>query len=207
MPVEFRFYPERLRGRMREGAIAPRDVITGAKERLNFMVDRGLRAQLRSGSLLTGALYVALDFFPEAPKAEVDWTEEPIEFPTVPGAFSELQARLTRIAAKLENMPLEAIGSDLRRTLKTLDQTLQSADQMVRRVDRELTPELRTTLEGARRSLAAVEVTLASEAPLQQDVRETLRDVSKASDSLRALADYLERHPDSLIRGKREDAP
>ncbi|WP_332673628.1 PqiB family protein [Aromatoleum sp.] len=207
MPVEFRFYPERLRGRMREGAVAPRDVISGAKERLNFMVERGLRAQLRTGSLLTGALYVAVDFFPDAPKAEMKWTEEPVEFPTVPGAFTELQARLTRIVAKLENVPLEAIGADLRRTLKTLDQTLQSSNQLVKRVDQELTPELRTTLEGARRSLAAVEFTMASEAPLQQDVRETLRDLSKASDSLRALADYLERHPESLIRGKREDTP
>lgn len=207
MPVEFRFYPERLRGRMREGSVAPRDLIASAQERLNFLVERGLRAQLRTGNLLTGALYVTLDFFPDAPKAEVDWTAKPIELPTVPSAFTELQASLARIAAKLENMPLEAIGSDLRRALKTLDQTLQSADQMVKRVDQELTPELSKTLEGARRSLAAIEVTLASEAPLQQDVRETLRDVSKASDSLRALADYLERHPDSLIRGKREDAP
>lgn len=207
MPVEVRIYPERLRGRMRKGAVAPRDIIADAKERLAALVEHGMRAQLRTGNLLTGALYVALDVFPDAPRAKVDWSKAPIEFPTVPGAFAELQASLTRIAAKLEKVPLEGISADLRQALKTLDQTLASTNHLVQRVDQELTPELRATLEGARRSLAAVESTLANEAPLQQGMRETLRDLSRASDSLRGLADYLERNPESLIRGKKEDLP
>ncbi|MCA1851738.1 MAG: hypothetical protein LC647_04935, partial [Beggiatoa sp.] len=60
-------------------------------------VNRGLRGQLRSGNLLTGQRYVALDFFPNAPKITFDTTQTPLQIPTVPGAFEELQAMLENI--------------------------------------------------------------------------------------------------------------
>jgi len=44
--------------------------------------------------------------------------------------------------------------------------------------------------------------TLASDSPTQEELQQTLRSVSKAADSLRRLTDYLERHPESLLRGK-----
>jgi paraquat-inducible protein B len=77
----------------------------------------------------------------------------------------------------------------------------------VNNIDRDVTPAAQATLEGAQRSLAAVETTLAADAPLQKGVSETLRDLSKAADSIRALTDYLERNPDALLRGKKEDRP
>lgn len=206
-PVEVRFYPERFRKRLRQGGVMPRDVVADVRQRFAALVERGMRAQLRSSNLLTGSLYVALDMFPEAPKAKVDVSQSPLEVPTVVGGFSELQATLTRIAAKLEKLPLEGMSADAREALKSLDSTLKSTNQLVRRIDQDVAPEMRATLAGARRSLAAVEQTLASDAPLQDGIRETLGDVSRASDSLRALADHLERHPDSLIRGKKEDLP
>ncbi|MFZ5557160.1 MAG: hypothetical protein ACOZDY_10645 [Pseudomonadota bacterium] len=42
---------------------------------------------------------------------------------------------------------------------------------------------------------------------LQQDLRETLREVSRAAASLRVLTEYLEQHPEALIRGKPEEKP
>lgn len=206
-PVHFRFYPERLASKASAKTASVRDVMKDSRQRVETMVGRGLRAQLRTGNLLTGQLYVALDFFPDAAKVKLDWSKTPLEVPAVPGALGELQASLGRIAAKIERVPLDEIGGDLRRALKSLDTTLKSTDHLVQRVDRELTPELRTTLEGAKRSLAAVELVLSSEAPLQQGVQETLRDLSRASDSLRVLADYLERNPQALLRGKKEDLP
>ena len=131
----------------------------------------------------------------------------PLDVPTVGGGLPELEASINRIAAKIEKLPLESISADARQALQSLDRTLKSADQLVTRVDREVTPEARATLVGARRSLAAMEVTLANDAPLQFGLRATLDDMSRAADSLRALVDYLERHPESLIRGKRKDAP
>ena len=51
--------------------------------------ERGLRAQLRSGSLLTGQLFVAFDYFPDAPKAKVDWSQDPPELPVVPSTIPD----------------------------------------------------------------------------------------------------------------------
>ena len=45
------------------------------------------------------------------------------------------------------------------------------------------------------------------DAPAQQELRDTLQEVTRAARSLRILTDYLERHPESLIRGKAEDRP
>ena len=206
-PVEARVYPERLRKHLR-GGVLPHAAITDTRERIVFLIEHGLRAQLRTSSLLTGARYVALDVVPQAAgKVKVDASRRPLEVPTVGGGLPELEASINRIAAKIEKLPLESISADARQALQSLDRTLKSADQLVTRVDREVTPEARATLEGARRSLAAMEVTLANDAPLQLGLRATLDDMSRAADSLRALVDYLERHPESLIRGKRKDAP
>ena len=65
----------------------------------------------------------------------------------------------------------------------------------------------RKTLEEGRKTLGAAKQILSADAPLQQDLRETLRELARTAQSLRVLTDYLERHPESLIRGKQEDKP
>jgi paraquat-inducible protein B len=70
-----------------------------------------------------------------------------------------------------------------------------------------IAPELRSAVGNARRTRETVEHSLASDAPLQQGVQDTLHEVSRATASLRALTDYLKRHPEALIRGKKEDLP
>src|SRR4029077_11987516 len=114
---------------------------------LQAMVEkRGMRAQLRSGNLITGQLYVAFDFFPDAPKAKIDWSGDPTELPVVPSTVSDIEAKLTGIVAKLHKLPLGAIGADLTKALVSLDQTLQDASKALNRIDAELTPGLKTML-------------------------------------------------------------
>ena len=50
---------------------------------MDTLIAHGVRAQLRTGNLLTGALYVAFDFFPNAPPASVDWSQKPVQLPTI----------------------------------------------------------------------------------------------------------------------------
>jgi paraquat-inducible protein B len=203
-PVEISIFPERLRARSRSDAPSPSPspLERDPKDFLERMVARGLRAQLKSANLLTGQLFVALDFFPQAPKAGIDWSRAPAVLPTVTGAQADLQETLNRIAGKLDKVPLEAIGQDLDRTLKTLDATLRSADQAIRQLDGAILPELHDTLGQARQALGNAEQMLSAEAPAQQDLRDTLREVNRAARALRVLADYLSRHPEALIRGK-----
>jgi paraquat-inducible protein B len=203
MLVYIRYYPERLRSR----AIGALPSLKEHETIITKMVENGLRAQLKSGSLLTGQLFVGLDFFPDAPKAKINWASNPPQLPTTPGSMAELQATLTQIMKKLEKLPLEEVVADLRQTVQTLDATLKSADKMVQRVDAEIVPEVRAALEEARQTLGAAKQTLSADAPLQQDLRETLRELARTAQSLRVLTDYLDRHPESLLRGKQEDKP
>jgi paraquat-inducible protein B len=202
MPVLVQVYPDRLRRNTGDG---PRESRFTQLERLKFLIDKGLRAQLRTGSLLTGQNYVALDFFPKAPPVKVDIGQNPIELPTVPNSLDEIQAQVGDIARKLNKVPFDEIGRDLRKTLATLDKTLGSAERLATSLKNDVSPEMAAAMKDVRKTLSSAEKTLADDSPLQQDMRQTLQEVTRAANSLRILTDYLERHPESLLRGKPED--
>jgi paraquat-inducible protein B len=203
-PIDVALFPGRLRALSRQGLADPTPA--EQKARIDRLVEKGLRAQMKTGSLLTGQMYIALDFYPKADPAKIDWTKSPPVFPTHPGMMVELQATLMNISKKLESMPIEQISGDLRTALQSLNRTLVGAEQMVKRMDKDVAPAAKSALDDARRMLNTANQTLASDAPLQQDLRTSLRDLSKAAQSLRELTDLLERQPESLIRGKKESA-
>lgn len=200
-PVRVAIYPRRMA--MRAHGPAPGPLSEAARDDLlKAMIGRGFRAQLRTGNLLTGQLYIALDFFPDAPPVRVDWDNKPRELPTVPGAVEELQQSVGKLLKKLDKIPFDDIGGNANRTLASLNDTAKSLDQLLKRVDKELVPESRATLTDLRKSLTQLEKTLASDSPLQQDLSETLRETTRAARSLRSLTNLLDREPESLIRGK-----
>jgi paraquat-inducible protein B len=190
--VEINLWPERLRANGNEPAA----------RRMQRFVERGFRAELRSANLITGQLYVALDFFPKAPRAVFDARKVPPEIPTVAGGLAELQESIGNIVKTLEKVPFDQLAADVRRALASLDVTLKRADALMGQVSTEIAPEIRTTLEQARKTLGAAQQVLSTDSPVQGDLRETLQEVTRAAETVRALADYLERHPESLIRGK-----
>jgi paraquat-inducible protein B len=202
MPVLVQVYPDRLRRRAGETGVESRAT---QQERLRFLTEKGLRAQLRSGNLLTGQVYVALDFFPKAPPVKIDVAKNPIELPTVANSLDEIQSQVQEIASKLNKVPYEQIAADLRTTLTALNKTLASTEQAVTRINTDVTPELAAAMKDVRKTVNNAERTLADDSPLQQDMRQTLRELTRAAGSVRVLTDYLERHPESLLRGKPDD--
>ena len=203
-PVSVEIYPGRLLSLMKE---LPGELHTdeaSRRARWDRMVARGLRGQLKTGNLLTGQLYVAMDFFPDAPEAQIDWTSNPPVLPTAAGGFEELEATISSIAKKIEKMPLTEIGTDLRQNLATLNRTLNSADKFVKRLDADVTPAAKSALEEARKTLKTAEKMLAADSPMQHEIQEMLRELSRTAQSLRLLTEYLERHPEAVIRGKKE---
>ncbi|WP_431276565.1 intermembrane transport protein PqiB [Variovorax ureilyticus] len=201
MPVVIQIYPDRLR---RRSATSPDPRFTQL-DRWQLLVSKGLRAQLRTGSLLTGQVYVAIDFFPEAPPVKLDTTRNPLELPTAPNSLDELQSQVSDIARKLNKVPFDEISGDLRKTIATLNRTLGSIEQLIKGLNDNVSPEMAAAVKDVRRTLGAAEKTIADDSPLQQDLRQTLQEVTRAAGSLRVLTDYLERHPESLLRGKPED--
>ncbi len=221
VPVEIQLYPEHLQTQFRKdsGGKMPQPGTAEAHRLLDDMVAHGFRAQIKSGSLLTGQLYVALDFVPDARAARIEWNSSPPRFPTVPGSMEKLQKNLTEIVQRIEKLPLEKLAGDAGQTMRSLDDTLKSADRLLQNMDKSLVPEAKsvltetkTTLEDVRKTLSDARTTLGgangvlnADAPVQVDLRDTMREVSRAARSLRVLGDYLEQHPESLIRGKKEE--
>ncbi|APV48214.1 hypothetical protein BWI17_00060 [Betaproteobacteria bacterium GR16-43] len=202
--VEMDLYPDRLRSRKRNAqrtAPEPKPI-----ERLQRFVDRGMRAQLRTANLLTGQLYVALEFFPNAAKAKLDVAQTPPEFPALAGEPRELGDSVSAIAANLEKVPFDKIAQDLRDSLAALKGSLKRADALMGQISTDVAPQLASTLEQAKKTLGSAEQALSSDSPVGGDLRGALDEVRRAAESVRMLTDYLERHPESLIRGKRGES-
>jgi len=211
--VKISFYPERLLA-YTEGAENAGNVEQDEKRRRAFLQklieQRGLRAQLRTGSLLTGQLYVAFDYFPTASKAKIAWNGSSPELPAVDSTLVDLEAKLTAVLDRVDKLPLEDIASGVKKDLAALDSTLTDAGKLIRSVDTELVPSLKAELDGLHRVLGTLERAidnvdsslLGPGAPAQQELRDALTEFTRAARSMRLLIEYLERHPESPIRGK-----
>jgi paraquat-inducible protein B len=174
---------------------------------------QGLRAQLRTGSFLTGEMFVAFEYFPNAPKPKIDWTKDPLELPVTPGGLANIETKLASILTKVDNMPLDAIASEVKTAITTLDSTLKEAGTLIGRVDAQWVPEGTKTLQDMQKAIGAADRVLRNtdatfygkDSPAPQDLRDTLQEVTRAARSVRILMDYLDRHPEMLIRGKPEE--
>ncbi|TAM13072.1 MAG: MCE family protein [Nevskiaceae bacterium] len=165
------------------------------------LVAKGLRAQLRTGNLISGQLYVALDFFPHARAVKYDPTEQVAMIPTMPGSLEQLQQQVVEIVRKLNNVPFDQIGTELATTLARTNDLLGSLNGQV-------APQAAAALEQAQKTLAVAQRALLSpQSRLQRDTGRTLDEVRAAAQSLQEFADYLQRHPEALLRGRGHDAP
>jgi len=202
-------YPLRLgavRSALLTGAAGDAEAEAAVVQR---MIERGLRAQLRTGNLLTGQLYVGLDFDVKHPRVVPGVVDGAVDLPTVPGTLSEVQPQIADIVSRLSKVPFDDIG-------RSLDTTLRGASAAIT----QLTPEAQRTLADVQRTLQRAQTALESldrtvqnadrnivdaNAPLQRSLDQTLHEVERAANALRVLADYLQQHPESLLRGKPAD--
>jgi paraquat-inducible protein B len=139
-----------------------------------------------------------VDFFKDAPKAALDWNADPPELPTITGGLQSLQDSIQTLVTKLNKIPFEGIGNDLRDTLK-------QAKSLVSTLDTQIAPEAKSTLTAARDALNATTHMMQNDSPLQANAAETMKEVSRTAAAFRNLAEYLEQHPEALLRGKPED--
>lgn len=213
IPVLIETEPDRITstGKMPEGAENQRT--------MDFLVAKGMRAQLKTGSLITGQLLVAVDMFPEAPPAKIDWDGIYPVLPTIPTAMEEITTSLTQLLNKLEKVPIEQIGNELRDTIAgakrlmnspdlqqsatILNETLNEAQRFVAALNKNVAPELDEAVSNLNAALIQAQKlarSLNSNVAPQAD--RTLRELQSAARSIKVWAEYLERHPEALIRGK-----
>ncbi|MEO8278465.1 MAG: MlaD family protein [Ideonella sp.] len=227
-------------------------VRTKGKLAIQRLVAQGLKAQMRTGNLLTGQLYIALDFFSRgdtesatAPKvvakkagkaddkrltrrerrerreeraarladqaADQAAANGIITLPTVAGTLSEIQPQVAQIVEKLSRIPFDTIGRDVQSAVGKADQAMGKADQALGRLTPEAlkaVSELQATLAKAQTAIDRLDRNLLDEnSSVQIQAGQTLAEVQRAAQALRVLADYLQRNPQSLLRGKPADEP
>ena len=144
------------------------------------LVARGLRAQLKTGNILTGMLYVDLDFYPDAKEEKIRYVEGMEVIPTVPTSIQEITRNVTAILNKVKGVPFDKIGADMTRVIANLDKTMVQADETLKTIDN----------------------MFADDSAISEEIKTSLRELADAARSLRILSDYLERHPEALLRGK-----
>jgi paraquat-inducible protein B len=144
-------------------------------------VAQGMRAQLKSGNLLTGQLVVSMDIAKNAKPAQVAWVDPIPVFPTIPTPLEEITADVTHLMDRLSKLPVEQIGENLNASIK----------------------ELRGTLAQAEKTLASANALITPDSTVTTELRRALVELGDAARALGLAADQIQTEPDSLIFGKK----
>ncbi len=192
------------------------------------LVSRGLRAELQSASLLTGQNVVEFSFKPNSAPAQAHQVGDEIEVPSTSGSFDDITSNLAQVAQKLGALPLDQIaanlndtlqgvsqlvaGPELRQGLQSLSGTLASAQEVLRNITAGTEPLLRrlpaiaeglqTAVDRAGRLVNSTESGYGANSSFRRDLQRLLSETSDTARSVRLLADYLDQHPEALIRGR-----
>jgi phospholipid/cholesterol/gamma-HCH transport system substrate-binding protein len=205
-------------------------------ETIKDLIAGGLRAQLATQSLLTGLLFVQLNFYADIPPSfAMPEGFEPPEIPAIPTSLERVQSAAEDLVRKFQTVDLARMVTSaadaldgvnhlvnspalhrtveaLPTTLAHLDETVTSLHSLVTDLNAKKGPLLdglrvtvdkgRETFEQARTTLASIDRVLAPTSPFATSVGSALQDVSEAARAVRLLADYLERNPGAIVRGR-----
>jgi paraquat-inducible protein B len=190
---------------------------------LSGLIRRGYRLELVQTPPLVGSPALVLRQIPAAERAATE-IDGPLDaLPTADSVgFDTLAARADNLVARLEAIPVEAIGRNLRQltgrlsgligspevgeALTHLDHTLAELDQMTAEVSPKVAPMVEK-LSSAANQLDALarsaDQVLGSSGPQDANLPDAIHQLTEAARSIRTLADDLDRHPEALLRGKR----
>jgi paraquat-inducible protein B len=199
---------------------------------LGILVSHGLRAQLKTGNLITGSKYVAIDFFNDTAPASIVMHGDLIEIPTIPASLDELTNDLTALLNKLSSIPLEEIGletldtikslnkagksfrkagdgisrivssSDSKNAIKSLNLSLAQIQRLTSELEKRLPSAVNSVSKQTIATLEEIEKLTASDSDIVFELKRALKEFAGAAQSISRLADHLERHPESIIKGK-----
>jgi len=204
--VRLEVQPERI---MSEEAVKADDDTLESTRRL---VQRGMRAQLQTASYLTGQRVVALDFVPNAKPADVVMEGDDIVLPSQGGGLDNILVAASDIAGKLDRLPLDELGQNLNGALRSASGAMASVQDLVKKADAGLTPTLRRLPEitaglqeavsKAGRTFGSIDASYGNNSQFQRELERAMTQVGDTARSIRLLADFLDRHPEALVRGR-----
>jgi len=126
-------------------------------EAFDALIEQGLRGQLQTESLVTGLLYIDLDFHPGSSVNLVEASGSGYkEIPTIPTKFEAVQAEVMKVIGNLKEIKIKELidsatetieglkrvidSPEVRAVLRSLNKTLTDADKLVQNIDSQITP-------------------------------------------------------------------
>jgi paraquat-inducible protein B len=179
-----------------------------AQEWIEQLVADGLRAQVTTVSLLTGFQIISLDMVKAAPPAKVQHIGQYVHLPTA--SSGDLADVLQSLRSVLKNIDAATSGPQLGHAIQSLDNTLTHLDQLTSDVQpdlKALIKSLRETSDAAQGALSSVQSLVGQGNTPGPDMAQLMQQLTEAARSVRSLADYLDRHPEALLRGRRGEKP
>ncbi|CAI8927317.1 MULTISPECIES: intermembrane transport protein PqiB [Kosakonia] len=212
IPVLIRIEPERLANQLGEDP--------DMSAHLNELLKRGLRGSLKTGNIVTGALYVDLDFYNNAPAITGmhEFAGYPI-IPTVSGGLAQIQQRLMDTLDKINNLPLNPMIqqatstlSESQQTLKRLQTTLDNLNKLTASQSMQQLPtdmqstlrELNRSMQGFQPGSAAYNKMVADMQRLDQVLRELQPVLKTLNDKSNALVFEAKGKPDPQPKRAKE---
>jgi len=171
---------------------------------IETLVNDGMRAQVSSASLLTGTKLVGLEMVANAPKAHIEHEGEAMMIPT--STAGDFTAVLQDLQSVLKNIDRATSGPQLGHALQSLDETLTRLNKVTHDIEpdiKSLIKSLRDTADSAQSTLNTIQGIAGNSAPTGTDLPRMMRELTEAARSVRGLADYLDRHPEALLRGRK----
>lgn len=169
------------------------------------LVGLGMRARIDTDNLITGQEVVGLDMVTDVPAAQASTEGDLIVWPSTTGGLQDLTESVNQILNKLNNVPLEQLGNNadaLLTSLRQLAATANSGAQPLASKLPELMRDLQSTLQQAHQALASIQAAYGVNSETHRDLQQLTTEASQALSSLRELANYLDRHPSSVLWGR-----
>ena len=185
------------------GAGAADDPAEGFRARLEKLVAHGLRAHVTTANFLTGIKVIALDLVPDAPPAHIEQVDGYAQLPS--GGSTDIADILASVKNVLHHIDALTTGPALAHAIGELDRTLGNLDRISAEVEPQIKPlldSLRATSDAAQQTLQEAHHMLGSGAAGDSDLPRLIRELTEASRSIRDLTDYLDQHPEALLRGR-----
>ncbi len=177
----------------------------GLAKRDQLMVEKGFRAQLKTGNLLTGQLFIDMDYYPEAAPATITEENGYRVFPTISTPLERIMEKVDAILKKVDALPLDKISENINVAINDLKTVFKEFGAISGKVNRETLPRVNESLDKLTTTLEGIDATLGPDSALSYNSREVMDELSMAIRSLRSLLDYLEKNPQALILGKEGD--
>lgn len=154
-------------------------------------IAKGLRAALKTTSLITGSVHIDLDYYPDSEPATLGKVGEYTTLPTIGSGFAQLEAKLTQLVDKLDSMPMSETMVALTDAAKETKSVAEATRKAFDNQDvKNLPKDLRETLNELQKTLTSI----GPESEFHGELLDTLK-------SVKAVAELLEEKPNALIFG------